>query len=72
MAANLKIVSFTLNLVLLNLDMSYFCKHCRSRSVGSVLFVIIFALFVIKYVNLYQQPESNFLIGSKLEVGVAS
>ena len=30
------------------------------------------ALFVIKYVNLYQQPGSSNLIGWKLEVGVAS
>ena len=30
------------------------------------------ALFVIKHVNLYQQPGSSNLIGWKLEVGVAS
>ena len=30
------------------------------------------ALFVIQYVNLYQQPESSNLTGWKLEVGVAS
>ena len=30
------------------------------------------ALFVIKYVNFYQKPGSNNLIGWKLEVGVAS
>ena len=30
------------------------------------------ALFVIKYVNLYQQPRLSNLIGWKLEVGVAS
>ena len=30
------------------------------------------ALFVIEYVNLYQQPGPNNLIGWKLEVGVAS
>ena len=30
------------------------------------------ALFFIKYVNLYWQPESSNLIGWKLEVGVAS
>ena len=30
------------------------------------------APFVIKYVNLYQQPESGNLIGWKLEVGMAS
>ena len=31
-----------------------------------------FALFAIKYVNLYQQSGSSNLIGLKLEVGVAS
>ena len=30
------------------------------------------ALFVIKYVNLYQKLRSSNLIGWKLEVGVAS
>ena len=30
------------------------------------------ALFVIKYLNFYQKPRSNNLIGWKLEVGVAS
>ena len=30
------------------------------------------ALFVIKYVNLYQKPESCSLIGWKVEVGMAS
>ena len=30
------------------------------------------ALFVIKYVNFYQKPRSSYLIGWKLEVGVAS
>ena len=30
------------------------------------------ALFVIQYVNLYQQSGSNDLIGWKLEVGMAS
>ena len=29
-------------------------------------------LFVINFVNLYQQPGSSNLIGWKLEVGVAS
>ena len=32
----------------------------------------VYALFVIKYVNLYQQPGSINLIGWKLEVGKAS
>ena len=30
------------------------------------------APFVIKYVNLYQEPGSSNMIGWKLEVGVAS
>ena len=30
------------------------------------------ALFVIKYMNLYQQPGPSDLTGWKLEVGVAS
>ena len=30
------------------------------------------ALFVIQFVNLYQQPASSNLIGWKLEVGMAS
>ena len=30
------------------------------------------ALFIIKYVNFYQNPGSNNLIGWKLEVGMAS
>ena len=29
------------------------------------------ALFVIKYVNFYQKPESSNLIGWKLKVGMA-
>ena len=29
------------------------------------------ALFVIKYVNFYQKPASSYLIGWKLEVGMA-
>ena len=30
------------------------------------------ALFVIKYVNFYKQPESSNLIGWQLEMGVTS
>ena len=30
------------------------------------------ALFVVKFVNMHQQPRSNNLIGWKLEVGLAS
>ena len=43
-------------------------KQCRSISVG----FSGSALFVIQYVNLYQLPGSSYLIGQKLEVGVAS
>ena len=44
-----------LTLVLLNPDMSCLCKQFISRS-GS-------ALFVIKFMNLYQQPGSSNVIG---------
>ena len=58
-----------LTFVLLNQDMPCLCKQYRSRSEanwsGS-------ALFVILYLNLYQQLGSSNLIGRKLEVGVAS
>ena len=47
--------------LVLNPDIPCLCKLCRSRSV---------ALFVIKYVNLYQQPGSSNLTGWKLEVDV--
>ena len=53
-------------------DIPYFSKQCRSRSVGLEANWSGSALFVIKYVNLYQQPGSSNLIGWKLEVGVAS
>ena len=59
-----------LTLVLLNLDMPCLCKQGRSRSEEANWSES--ALFVIKYVNLYQQPGSSNLIGRKLEVGVAS
>ena len=39
------------------------CKQCRSRSVG-----FWSALFVIKYVNFYQQPWSSYLISRKSAV----
>ena len=61
-----------LTLVLLNLDMS--CSNSvdpdqlaseEANWSGS-------ALFVIKYVNLYQKSGSSNLIGWKLEVGMAS
>ena len=57
-----------LTLVLLNPDISCFCKQCRSRSVG---FWFGSALFAFKYVNLYQQSGSSNLTGWKLEMGVA-
>ena len=68
----------TLTLVLLNLDMSCLCKQCRSRSVDPDQLAPEEAnwsgstLFVIKYVNFYEQPSSSNLIGWKLEVDVAS
>ena len=65
-------VVFTLTLVKLNPDIPCLCKQCRSRSVGpEEANWSGSALFVIQYVNLYQQPWSSNLIGWKLEVGVA-
>ena len=63
----LGLASFTnvLTLVLLNPDIPCLYKQCRSNWSGS-------ALFVIRYVNLFQQIGSSNLIGWKLEVGVAS
>ena len=61
---------FTLTLVLLNPDMPCLWKQCRSRSVG--FFRSTSALFVSKYANLYQHPESSNLIGWISEVGVGS
>ena len=59
-----------LTLVLLNPDIPCLCKQCRSRSVGFWRSQLIWtALFVILYVNLYQQPGSSNLIGWKLEMG---
>ena len=60
-------------LVLLNLDMPSFAYSVdpdqlaseEANGSGS-------ALFVIKYVNLYQRARSTDLIGWKLEMGVAS
>ena len=60
-----------LTLVLLNPDIPWLCKQCRSRSVEEANWSGS-ALFVIKYVNLYQQSGSSNLIGLKLEMGVAS
>ena len=48
-------------------------KQCRSRSVGfSEANWSGSALFVIKYINLYQQSSSSTVIGWKLELGMAS
>ena len=56
----------TLTLVLLNPDRSCLCKQCRSRSVGFWRSQLIWStLFVIKYVNLYQQSGSSNLTGWK-------
>ena len=63
----------TLTLVLLNPDIPAFVNSIDPDQLaseeanwsGS-------ALFVIQYVNLYQQPGSSNLIGWQLEVGVAS
>ena len=68
-----------LTLVLLNPDIPFLCKQCRSRS-GSALDQLASseanwsgsALFAINYVILYQQSGSSNLVGWKLEVGVAS
>ena len=48
---------YNLTLVLLNPDIPCLCKQCRARSVGSNWSGS--ALFVIYYVNLYQQPGSG-------------
>ena len=45
-------------------DMPCFSKQCRSEEANWSRS----ALFVIKYVNFYQKPESSNLIGWKLEV----
>ena len=52
-------------------DMPCLSKQCRSRTVEEANWSGS-ALFVIKYVNFYQKPESSNLIGWKLEVGMAS
>ena len=56
----------TLTLVLLNPDMPCLCKPSEEANWSES------ALFVIKYVNLYQQSGSSNLIGWKFEKGVAS
>ena len=60
----------TLKLVLLNPDMPCLYQHIKSRSEEANSSGA--ALFVVKYVNLYQQRRSSNLIGCKLEVGVAA
>ena len=65
---------FLLTVVLLNPGILWLCKQCRSRSVGFWRSQLIWictvwpeanwsgsALFVIQYVNLYQNPESSNL-----------
>ena len=68
-----------LTLVLLNLYMPYLCKQCKAKSTGFFDQLASeeanwsgSALFVIMYVNLYQQPRLSNLIGWKLGVGMAS
>ena len=69
----LDILLKNLILVLLNPDTPCLRKQCRSRSVGFwKANWSVSALFIIQYVNLYQQPRSSNLIGWKLEVGMAS
>ena len=53
-------------------DMPCLSKQCRSRSVGLEANWSESALFVIKYVNIYQKHGSSNLIGLKLEVGMTS
>ena len=53
-----------LTLILLNPIYPAFANNEEANWSGS-------ALFVIKYVNLYQQSGSSNLIGWKLEVGLA-
>ena len=50
---------YNLTLVLLNSDMSYLCKQCRSRSVGFWTNWSGSALFAIQDLNLY--PQSGWL-----------
>ena len=56
-----------MNLVQLNPDMHSLLKQCSEEANWSGS-----ALFVIQYVNLFQQPGLSNLIGWKLEVVVAS
>ena len=58
-----------ITLVLLNPDIPWLNKQCRSSSEANWS---VPALFVIKYVNLYQQPWARNLTGWQLEVGVAN
>ena len=71
--SDIKMQFSILTLVLLNWDMPWLCKQCRSRSVGFLEANWSgSALFVIQYVNLYQQSGLSNLTGWQLEMGVAS
>ena len=59
-------VELTLTLLLLNTTCPVLANSVDPDQLASE------ALFVIKYVNFYQNPRSSNLIGWKLEVGVAS
>ena len=61
---------FNLTLILMNLDMSCLYKQYRSRSEEEANWSGS-PLFIIKYVNLYQQHRSSNMNDWKLEVGVA-
>ena len=62
----------TLTLVLLNPDIPAFANSVDPDQLASEANWSGSALFVIQYVNLYQQPGSSNLISWQLEVGVAS
>ena len=61
-----------LTLVLLNPDIPSFANSVDPDQLASEANWSGSALFAIKYVNLYQNPESSNLIGWKSEVGMAS
>ena len=62
-----------LTLVLLNSDMSCFANSVDPDQLASEEANWSgYALFAIKYMNLYQQSRLSNLIGWKLEMGVAS
>ena len=61
-----------LNLLLLNTTCPVLANSVDPDQLASEANWSGSALFVIKYVNFYQKPDSSNLIGWKLEVGVAS